>query len=184
MEQYGTERQCVAALEAAGRPNGFVCPHCHDAHHSAFERSGRLYRQCSCCRVQTTVTDWANRHLAADAVGYSDVLSSMKAGLSAEIVNYHAVRTGSGRAAALHPAFKAVNTVLGNLKTAIAGTYHAFDFVKHAHRHLAEVAFRFNRRFDIKSILGRLIRATAKTRAYPIPCSRSGWRRFTANHDV
>jgi hypothetical protein len=160
MEQYGTERQCVAALEAAGRPNGFVCPHCHDAHHSAFERSGRLYRQCSCCRVQTTVTDWANRHLAADAVG------------------------GSGRAAALHPEFKAVNTVLGNLKTAIAGTYHAFDFVKHAHRHLAEVAFRFNRRFDIKSILGRLIRATAKTRAYPIPCSRSGWRRFTANHDV
>ena len=33
--------------------------------------------------------------------------------------------TGSGRKAALNPAFKWVNTTLGNIKSAIAGTYHA-----------------------------------------------------------
>ena len=33
--------------------------------------------------------------------------------------------TGSGRKAARHPAFKAVNTVLGNIKTAIAATFRA-----------------------------------------------------------
>jgi hypothetical protein len=36
------------------------------------------------------------------------------------------------------PEFKWVNTILGNLKTAITGTYHAFDFAKYAHRYLAE----------------------------------------------
>ena len=32
------------------------------------------------------------------------------------------------------PEFLAVNTVLGNLKTAFAGAHHAFGFAKYAHR--------------------------------------------------
>lgn len=56
----------------------------------------------------------------------------------------------------------------GNLKTAISGTYHAFDFAKYAQRDLGEVAYRFNRRFDLKVILRRLLRASATTRAYPL----------------
>lgn len=55
--------------------------------------------------------------------------------------------------------FKWVNTLLGNLKTAISGTYHAFDFAKYAHPYLAEFQFRFNHRFDMKTILHRLPRA-------------------------
>ena len=35
------------------------------------------------------------------------------------------IRTGSGRKAVLTPAFKWVNTALGNIKTAITGTYRA-----------------------------------------------------------
>jgi hypothetical protein len=42
--------------------------------------------------------------------------------------------TGGGAASVKLPQFKAVNTVLSNLKTALGGTYHAFDFVKYAHR--------------------------------------------------
>ena len=57
------------------------------------------------------------------------------------------------------PQFKAVNTLLGNLKTAISGTYHAFDFAKYAHRYLAEFQYRFNRRFNMKTILPRLLAA-------------------------
>jgi hypothetical protein len=33
--------------------------------------------------------------------------------------------TGTGRKAARHPSFKAVNTALGNIKTSIAATFHA-----------------------------------------------------------
>lgn len=113
------------------------------------------------------IQDWAHRVIDPEAVVVSDALPSVKAGLAAEVARYHAIKTGSGRQAALHPEFRNVNTVLGNLKTAISGTYHAFDFSRYADRYLAEAQYRFNRRFDLKSILIRLIHAAAQTRAYP-----------------
>ena len=64
----------------------------------------------------------------------------------------------AARPASKLPQFKAVNTLLGNLKTAISGTYHAFDFAKYAHRYLAEFQYRFNRRFNMRTILTRLAR--------------------------
>lgn len=63
--------------------------------------------------------------------------------------------------------FTWVNTILGNLKTAIGGTYHAFDFEKYAYRYLGEYQYRFNRRFDLRSILPRLIFAAANTGSRP-----------------
>ena len=53
--------------------------------------------------------------------------------------------------------FTWVNTILGNLKNAINGTYHAFDFEKYAHRYLGEFQYRFNRRFDLANLLPRMI---------------------------
>ena len=73
--------------------------------------------------------------------------------------------TGGGSACVKLPQFWAVNTVLGNLKTALTGTYHAFDFLKYAHRYLGEAQYRFNRRFDLRSILPRLLRAACLTAA-------------------
>ena len=59
------------------------------------------------------------------------------------------------------PQFRAVNTLLGNLKTAVSGTYQAFAFAKYAHRYLAEFQYRFNRRFNVKTIMPRLLFALA-----------------------
>ena len=56
-----------------------------------------------------------------------------------------------------------VNTVLSNVKTAIEGTYHSFDFAKYIKRYLAEVQYRFNRRFDLRSKFPRLLLAGVKT---------------------
>lgn len=64
-------------------------------------------------------------------------------------------------------AVPAVNTFLGNLKTTYSGSYHAFDFAKYAHRYLAEVQYRFNRRFDLSSILKRLLAAAVRTAPRP-----------------
>jgi hypothetical protein len=105
----------------------------------------------------------------------------MKAGLALEITNYHALHTGSGRASSPNPEFRAVNTVLDNLKTAISGTYYAFDFAKYAPRYLAEAAYRFNRRFDLRTILPRLITAAARTRACPL--HKIDWLRNIANQE-
>lgn len=74
--------------------------------------------------------------------------------------------TGSGRKAARHPAFKAVNTVLGNIKTAIVSTFRA-GARKHAPRRLAEFAWRFNRRYDLPAMIPRLGWIAARTPPMP-----------------
>jgi len=64
--------------------------------------------------------------------------------------------------------------VLGNLKTSFSGTFHAFGFAKYAHRYLAEVQYRFNRRFDLKIILRRLLVAAVSTPPRPGRVLRKG----------
>lgn len=109
---------------------------------------------------------WATKSLAASARVFSDGLNCFKA-IAGEVAGHTAIVVGSGRQAAEHPEFRRVNTVLANLKTAIKGTYHHFDFAKYADRYLAEVQYRFNRRFDLQSILVRLVRAAVLTRPRP-----------------
>ncbi|MCR4304529.1 MAG: transposase [Gallionella sp.] len=75
--------------------------------------------------------------------------------------------TGGGAASVKMEKFRAANTLLSNLKTAFSGTYHAFNFSKYAHRYLAEIQYRFNRRFDLPVILPRLLRASAVTSPHP-----------------
>jgi transposase-like protein len=59
-----------------------------------------------------------------------------------------------------------VDTMLGNVKNAIRGTYHAIR-PKHLPRYLAEFAYRFNRRYDLASMLARLATAAAQTPPMP-----------------
>ena len=66
-----------------------------------------------------------------------------------------------------------MNTVLSNLKTGLAGTYHAFKFAKYAHRYLAEFQYRFNRRFDLRDILRRLLYAACLTKPHPVRAIRA-----------
>ena len=53
--------------------------------------------------------------------------------------------------------FKWVNTVLGNLKTTLAGAFHALNYRKYAEHYLAGFAYRFNRRFDLRGLVASLI---------------------------
>ena len=48
-----------------------------------------------------------------------------------------------------------MNTILGNVKNALRGTYHAVR-PKYAQRYLAEFEYRFNRRFDLPESIPRL----------------------------
>lgn len=81
-----------------------------------------------------------------------------------------------GWRAARHPAFPWVNTILGNLKSNIAGVTR---WVGKAHldRYLAEFQYRFNRRFDLESILPRLLHAAVGTPAMPQPLLKLAWMR-------
>ncbi|MEX3583255.1 MAG: transposase [Burkholderia sp.] len=57
--------------------------------------------------------------------------------------------------------------MLGNLKTALKGTYHAIDHAQYAHRYLADFAYRFNLRFDLPAMAPRLLRAAVMTKPHP-----------------
>jgi ribosomal protein L37AE/L43A len=112
------------------------------------------------------VAIFAAQHLTTSATVVSDGLWCFR---FATIVGaaHQRVATGGGSASVRLPQFKAINTLLGNLKTAIGGTYHAFDFAKYAHRYLAEFQYRFNRRFDMRALLSRLLVALVAAPAAP-----------------
>ena len=111
------------------------------------------------------LADWAKCSLAADARVVSDGLACFAAVTEAGCTHEPFV-VGQLRPKDL-PQFTAINTTLGNLKTAIADTYHSFSFSKYAHRYLAEFAYRFNRRFDLAGLTQRLVVAAATTPPRP-----------------
>ena len=122
--------------------------------------------------TKESIKAFAATSLAAPATLVSDGLGCFTVIKGTGILHEPHV-TGGGATSAKHPSFLAVNTVLGNLKTALAGTYHGFDFAKYAHRYLAQVQYLFNRRFDLRSILIRLARAASTAKAYPLQAVRA-----------
>jgi len=114
-----------------------------------------------CSFTKQAVEEFAAKSLVRPLTVVSDGLWCFTAAEDAGV--HQRIVTGGGKASVKLPHFQAVNTVLSNLKTAMAGTYHAIKFAKYAHRYLAEVQYRFNRRFDLSSILRRLVRVAAAT---------------------
>lgn len=103
--------------------------------------------------------------LEAGAHAVSDGLSCF-AGVTEAGCAHTAVKTGGGPKAAKNPRFKWVNTILGNIKTAVVGTYKAVRG-KHVPRYLAEFEYRFNRRYRLETMIDRL--AYVSLRTAPIP---------------
>ena len=75
--------------------------------------------------------------------------------------------TGGGPDCVSLQSFPWVNTMIGNVKRSINGTYHAIDH-KHLPRYLAEFCYRFNRRFVLEDMLPRLCYVALQTPPMPI----------------
>jgi hypothetical protein len=108
---------------------------------------------------------WAGNHLEPGSSVYSDGLACFSAVLDHGCHHYSIV-TGGGPNSVTRDEFQWVNTMIGNVKRAINGTYHAIHS-KHLPRYLAEFCYRFNRRFDLVAMMPRFIYAAAHTP--PIP---------------
>jgi hypothetical protein len=136
--------------------------------------SGQAVFMCLSRRPFTkkSIQEFAESSLAAPATLVTDGLGCFTAVRGMGILHEQHV-TGGGAASAKHPSFLAVNTALGNLKTALAGTYHAFAFEKYGHRYLGQVQHLFNRRFDLRSILARLARAACQAKPSPLHAIRA-----------
>lgn len=98
--------------------------------------------------------------VVSDGLGCFTVAASMGTVHAREV-------TGGGKARVRNEEFRAANTLIGNVKTALTGTYYAIKFATYGYRNLAEVQFRFNRRYDMRAMLGSLLRAMAVTPRQP-----------------
>jgi transposase-like protein len=108
--------------------------------------------------------DWVARRLAPESEVYTDGLACFRR--IEDAGHAHTVlETGGGRAATEVRGARWVNVVLGNVKRATSGTYHAIRQAKYARRYLAEATYRFNRRFRLADLLPRL--AVAMMRCKP-----------------
>ena len=114
---------------------------------------------------KTEIARMAKRDLSPGATVFSDGLGCFSA--VAENGRAHIpIRTGSGPKAVAIPAFKWVNTTLGNLKNSLTGTYHAIR-PRHASRYLAAFQYRYNRRYRLDEMFGALARDALRTPPMP-----------------
>ncbi len=88
----------------------------------------------------------------------SEVLGRFTVAASLRAVHNREV-TGGSKASVVNEKFRAVNTPIGNVMTALTATYYAVEFAKYGYRHLAEIPFRSNRCHDMCAMLGSLLRA-------------------------
>lgn len=100
------------------------------------------------------VTIWARQNLVPGSNVLSDGLNCFAGVIDADCAHSYIV-VGERKPREL-PAFRWVNTVLGNLKTAVSGAHKAFKFAKYATQYLGAFSYRFNHRFDLYGLVARL----------------------------
>lgn len=111
------------------------------------------------------IARYAKSSLVSGSSVFSDGLYCFRAVTEAQC-DHVAIVTGGGRKSAQHATFKWVNTMLGNVKNALPGTFHAIRG-KHVPRYLAEFEYRFNRRFNLPSMIERLLFVALRTPPMP-----------------
>lgn len=111
------------------------------------------------------VGSFAKTHLSPACVVHTDGMPAFHE-LKSRVQAHEAHDMEGGWRSTQHPAFKWVNTLLGNLKASLRGTYHAIG-EKHIPRYLAEFQYRYNRRADLQSLIPRLLYVAVRTPPMP-----------------
>lgn len=116
------------------------------------------------------IADWAKAHIAPGSRVSSDGLNCFPAVTASGCL--HEPTVMAGRKPRDVPEFRWINTVLGNLKTSLAGSHHAFGFRKYADLYLGAFSYRFNRRFDLRALPERLLIAAVSASPHPLRAIR------------
>jgi hypothetical protein len=114
---------------------------------------------------KTAPAAWAAKVIHPDSSVVGDGLACFR-GIADAGIEPRAMVTGSGAVGIELPERSRINTILGNVKTAMKGTYHKAS-PQHLPRDLAQFCYRFDRRFDLAAMLPRLGVAAARTPPMP-----------------
>lgn len=117
------------------------------------------------------ILDWAQGHIILGSTVITDGLACFNAVTDAGCK--HIAKVVGGLKPKDLPLFQWLNTILGNVKTGLSGTYHAFKFGKYGNRYMGEIAYRFNRRFHLQSLHQRLLVASVACAPCPERLLRS-----------
>jgi hypothetical protein len=123
----------------------------------------RLSKLKSFCKEE--IAQWAERHLEASSYVVSDGLPCFS-GIEDAGCEHEAIVTGGGPESVTLEVFAWVNTMIGNVKNSMHGSYHAIR-ERHLPRYLAEFCYRFNRRFKLEDMIPRLGYAAVRTPPMP-----------------
>jgi transposase-like protein len=108
---------------------------------------------------------WASRHLDSDCTVITDGFRPFT-NLCEVTDVHHSINTSGLYDDPENTLFHWVNTVIGNVKRSIHGTYHSVS-AKHLPRYLAEFSFRFNNRFNMGSMIEIMIEQASRTSPLP-----------------
>jgi ribosomal protein L37AE/L43A len=111
--------------------------------------------------------EWAQNNLARGLHLYTDGLACFSA-VKKVGIKHHPTVMSQDLGQRDKGCFQWVNTIIGNVKTALSGTYHHVS-EKYVSRYLAEFEYRFNRRYDLKAMLPRVLYAAINTLPCPEP---------------
>ncbi len=110
---------------------------------------------------------WAREHLERGTTVRSAGLACFR-GVEAAGGRHGATVTGGGPGSCETPGLTWVNTLLGNVKRSMDGSYHSVQ-PKHLACYLAEFQYRFNRRYDLAALAEKLLRTAAAALPLPYP---------------
>jgi transposase-like protein len=114
--------------------------------------------------TKQAVSRVAHAVLAGDCTVVTDSLSCFSA-VARQGITHNPLRTSANKSVQ-DSTFKWVNTVLGNVKCALIGTFRAIAS-QHVPRYLSSFAYRFNRRFNLPDMFARLVYVALRTPPMP-----------------
>ena len=117
------------------------------------------------------ILDWAQGHIILGSAVISDGLACFNAVTDAGCK--HIAKVVGGLKSKDLLLLQWLNTILGNVKTGLSVSYHAFKVGKYGNRHMGEIAYRFNRRFHLQSLNQRLLVASVACAPCPERLLRS-----------
>jgi len=97
---------------------------------------------------------WSAKHLQPESHVISDGLNCFPSDTSNQCQHKTIVTSAGGKYDDLK-VFQWLNIVFGNMKNALHGTYHAISS-RHLPHYLVEFCYRFNRRFQLHTMIDRL----------------------------
>jgi len=111
------------------------------------------------------VKNWSLKHLHHQSIVISDGMHCFQGVAQAGFLHESIVTGGGYKSMQIKP-LSWINTMLGNIKRSLHGTYHALS-QKHIPRYLAEFCYRFNRRFRMDQMVTSLAKTAINSK--PIP---------------